>query len=162
MRIIIENQQNKLEINESIYDLIKKSVEVSLKLEEFDTLSEINILLVDNVRIRDINEEHRSVDKETDVLSFPMLDVVNGKVESNPWDYDLESNMLLLGDIVVSLEMVKKQSEQYGHSFERELAFLITHGVFHLLGYDHIDEEQESVMIGKQEEVLDMMGLKRS
>lgn len=159
--VIIENLQDKIEVNENINNLIREGTELSLKLEGFEISSEISVLLVDNEKIREMNKEYRQVDAPTDVLSFPMVDMVEGKMESDTGDYDLDEELLLLGDIVISLEMAEKQAGEYGHSFERELAFLLTHGVFHLLGYDHESEEEERIMLGKQEAVLEQMGLKR-
>ena len=161
MEILIENLQDKVEIDDKLYKLLEKSVEVSLQQEEFLAPSEISILLVDNDKIREINKEQRNVDKPTDVLSFPMVDMVNGKIQKDEGDFDLDENLLLLGDIVISLETATAQAMEYGHSLDRELAFLTTHGVFHLLGYDHMEAEEEKLMIGKQESVLQEMGLTR-
>jgi len=161
MSVLIENLQRKMEITENINSLISRAVEISLKQEKFDIPSEVSVLLVDDEQIRDINKEHRNIDKPTDVLSFPIVDMVEGKIVSDEGDMDMDENLLLLGDIVVSLETTELQAREFGHTFDRELAFLVTHGVFHLLGYDHEDEEGESRMMGKQEAVLAQMGLKR-
>ncbi len=162
MEIQIENMQSELEVTDRIVELIKRAVESSLALEKFELPSEVSIILVDDNKIREINREHREIDKPTDVLSFPMVEIQEGEIISDEGDFDLEEELLLLGDIVVSMETAQKQAYEYGHSFERELAFLVTHGVFHLLGYDHTDPDQEKKMIGKQEEVLALMGLKRN
>jgi probable rRNA maturation factor len=161
MDIQIENMQDKIEVTARMTELIRKAVETSLELEKFNVPSEVSILLMEDCGIREINREHRKIDKPTDVLSFPMVEMHDGKIISHEGDFDLEEELLLLGDIVISLETAKRQAEEYGHSFERELAFLTTHGVFHLLGYDHMEPEEEENMIGKQEKVLDLMGLKR-
>lgn len=161
MAILIENMQDKTEITEKITDLLKKAIELSLQQEGFDTPSEISVLLVNDEEIQEINREQRNLDKPTDVLSFPMVEMEQGEMLSNEGDYDLDENLLLLGDIVISMETTQRQAEEYGHSLERELAFLVTHGVFHLLGYDHLEEKEEQVMIGKQEAVLEAMGLTR-
>lgn len=162
MTIFIENLQNKIAITDNIDGLLKRAVEFSFALEKFTLPSEISFLLVDNGYIQEINKEHRGIDRPTDVLSFPMLEIKNGKIDIDIGDYNMDENNLLLGDIVISMERVKTQAEEYGHSFDRELAFLATHGIFHLLGYDHMDEQTEKVMMEKQEEVLDFMGLKRT
>ncbi len=159
MQILIENEQDKVEISDAIDNLIKKASELSLALEGFTLPVEISYLYVDNDRIKDMNKEFRDVDKATDVLSFPMLDIEEGKLSSSEGDYDYEEECIMLGDIVISLEMTKKQAEEYGHSFERELAFLATHGMFHLLGYDHEEPSEEKRMMEKQEAVLEQMGL---
>lgn len=161
MPIIIENLQNKIEITEEITEIIKSAVEKSLQSEGFELPSEVSILLVEDAEIQEINKVQRKIDKPTDVLSFPIVDMLDGKIISNEGDFDIEEEALLLGDIVISLETAARQAEEYGHSFERELAFLVTHGIFHLLGYDHPDQIQEKRMMDKQEEVLNQLGLKR-
>ncbi len=161
MEIQLENMQDKVEITEDIVELIKKTIELSLNLEKFTLESEVSVLLVDDNEIRQINREHREIDRPTDVLSFPMVEMQDGEIISDEGDFDLEEELILLGDIVVSMETCVRQANEYGHSIKRELAFLITHSVFHLLGYDHMEPEQEKKMIGKQEEVLALMGLKR-
>lgn len=161
MPALIENLQEKIYTTDEILKIIEKVVELSLKLENFEILSEVSITLVDNQRIQEINKEHRQIDKPTDVLSFPMLEFSEGEVLQTCGDFDFDENLLLLGDIVISLEMAKKQSEEYGHSFEREVAFLTAHGMFHLLGYDHMVEEEEKIMMSRQEAVLEQLGLVR-
>lgn len=161
MEVIIENIQDKVNFTEKMKDLIDKAIEKSLYLEGFKIDSEISVLLVDDERIREINREQRNIDKPTDVLSFPIVNIVEGKINPGIGDYDMENGLILLGDIVISLETAVKQAEEYGHSLERELAFLVTHGVFHLLGYDHQDREQEKRMMSKQESVLKSLGLSR-
>lgn len=159
--LIIENIQDRVEFTDELSLLIEKAIEESLKLEGFEKPSEISVLIVDDERIRGINKEQRNIDKATDVLSFPMLDMENGELLCEDWDYDPEGNYILLGDIVLSLETAKRQAEEYGHSLEREVAFLTTHSMLHLLGYDHMEEDEEKTMIEKQEMVLTKMGLRR-
>jgi metalloprotein, YbeY/UPF0054 family len=159
--IIVENEQNKYEFTDELNALLKKAVEGSLALESFEVPSEISVLLVDDEEIREINKEQRDIDRATDVLSFPMTSMVNGVMEEDTGDYDMDEELLLLGDIVISMETTQRQAEEYGHSFEREFAFLVTHGMFHLMGYDHMVPEEEKIMIGKQEEVLKKIGLTR-
>jgi len=159
MLIFLENEQNKFELTEEIENLIKKAIELSLIKENFNIHSEISVTLMDDEGIRKVNKEYRNIDAPTDVLSFPLVEMHEGKIISNIGDYDLDEDAIILGDILISLEMVQKQANEYQHSFERELAFLVTHGVYHLLGYDHQDEESEKLMIGKQKEVLKEMGL---
>lgn len=160
-KIIVENEQDDIEFTDELNSLLNRAVEGSLESEGFEIPSEVSILLVDDDNIREINKEQRKIDKATDVLSFPMVQMVNGAMEEDTGDYDLDEELLLLGDIVISMETVERQAKEYGHSFERELAFLTTHGMFHLLGYDHENSEEEKVMIGKQEEVLKKIGLSR-
>jgi probable rRNA maturation factor len=161
MTVLIENMQEKINVTDEINTLIKTVIELSLELDNFYVLSEVSVVLVDNERIQGINKEHRQIDKPTDVLSFPMLDFSEGDIMQTSGDVDLDENLLLLGDIVISMEMAKKQSEEYEHSFEREVAFLTAHGIFHLLGYDHMEEEDEKIMMGKQETVMEKLGLVR-
>ncbi len=160
--ILIENLQKKFAITDNINGLLNRAVETSMQIEGFNIPSEVSITLVDNASIREINKQYRGIDKPTDVLSFPLLEGSNGKLEIKEADYNKDEKLLLLGDIVISLEMAVTQSEEYGHSFERELAFLTTHGMFHLLGYDHEEEDEAKIMFGKQETVLLQMRLQRN
>jgi len=159
--IIVDNEQTKIEFTDELNELLKKAIEGSLALENIKIPCEISVLLVDDESIREINKEQRDIDKSTDVLSFPMTTMVNGVMEDDTGDYDMDEELLLLGDIVISMETTKRQAEDYEHSFEREFAFLTTHGMFHLMGYDHMVPEEEKVMMSKQEEVLKNIGLTR-
>ncbi|WP_010244060.1 rRNA maturation RNase YbeY [Acetivibrio cellulolyticus] len=159
MTVLIEDLQNKIKVSDEMVELVKRAVNSSLEFEKFSIPSEISVMFVDDEGIREINREHRSIDKPTDVLSFPIVDMYEGVINSDDGDFDLDEDLLLLGDIVISLEMTKLQAQEYGHSFERELAFLLTHGVFHLLGYDHDSPEREEKMISKQYGVLEILNL---
>ena len=115
-----------------------------------------NVTFTDNDGIREINKEYRDIDKETDVLSFPMTD------EGEEFTVNPETGCKMLGDIVISVEKALAQAEEYGHGFKREIAFLTVHSMLHLLGYDHEkSEEEEKEMFGKQEIVLEALGLGR-
>lgn len=160
--ILFENDQEKVIINENIENLIEKTIQRCMKAEKLDKEYEVSVTIVDDDEIREINKEHRDIDKATDVLSFPMVDFCNGELISDEGDYDLENDLLMLGDIIISAETAQRQSQEYGHSIEREIAFLTAHSCFHLLGYDHMTEEDERVMIEKQEAVLTGMGLARN
>ncbi len=159
--IYIEDEQTVIMVKEEQLNLLKKTVMQCLKNEGFKLGCEINILLTDNEYIRQLNKQHRDIDKSTDVLSFPMADIKNGEIMSDQGDIDMDEGLLLLGDIIISMETALKQSEEYGHSLERELAFLTAHGVFHLLGYDHLERDTEADMISRQEAALEKLGLKR-
>ncbi len=159
--VFIENLQDKIKVEEELEKLLERTVKESIKLSDLDAGCEVSITLVDDSKIKEINLEFRNIDSATDVLSFPILEMDEGTVLSTEGDVDRDENLLLLGDIVISLERAEKQAEEYGHTFYREVAFLTTHGVFHLLGYDHMNDEQESKMLGKQEEVLKVLGLAR-
>lgn len=130
-------------------DLVKVIEKVSELLGVESSI--VSIVLVDNEYIHKINKEYRNVDRETDVISFAFMDD-----DTNP-----ESGVTDLGEIYISLEKAHSQSKEYGHSFKRELCFLLTHGLLHLLGYDHMTEEDEKEMFGLQEEVLNSLGIGR-
>ena len=117
----------------------------------------INIVLTNPKNIKRINKEYRNIEKETDVLSFPMFEkeeIENMKKNGN----NIED---VLGDIVISIERVKDQAEEYGHSFEREFAYMLVHGFYHLMGYDHMEEEEKRVMREKEEGVLSLLHITR-
>lgn len=126
---------------------------------------EVSVLLVTEEKIREINQETRHLDQATDVLSFPMNEFpVAGDfshLEGLPDAFDPETGELLLGDIVISTDHVKKQAEQYGHSRKREFAFLLVHSLFHLIGYDHMEEAERLQMEEKQRLLLDAAGFTR-
>ncbi len=128
--------------------------------------AEVNLLITDAAAIRVYNREYRDIDKETDVLSFPAVDY------EKPSDFSLveegvsayinpDTQELMLGDIILNADRVISQAKEYGHSEKREFAFLITHSMLHLLGYDHMTEEEEKIMFAKQEAVLEQMGISR-
>lgn len=139
-------------------ELIKTVVETVLKEEKVIQDLEVYITLTHNDNIKKINAEHRNIDKPTDVLSFPMFerDEIPGLKENN------EQVEKMLGDIIVSVEKVREQAEEYGHSFERELAYLVTHGMLHLLGYDHMIEEEKVIMRKREEEILAILDIQRA
>lgn len=133
---------------------------VSRVLEEEKVLPEVDvyITLTNNEEIHKINKEYRDVDRPTDVLSFPMYERDEIAGLKNDTDDEIEK---ILGDIIVSIEKVREQAEEYGHSFERELAYLVTHGMLHLLGYDHMIEEEKAVMRIREEEILETLNITR-
>lgn len=156
MDVIIENQQEKVDFHEAIGRLIKKSIEEALKYEGLDFIDEVDVLLVDNEAIRILNKEFRDVDKETDVLSFPMYngieDIISQRESLAP---------MLLGDIVISLERAKAQGLDFGHGIEREVSYLTVHSILHLLGYDHMQENDKKVMREKEKNIMMHMGIER-
>lgn len=157
MKIItfLSNEQEKTAPPEDIEHLIEICTAAALEEEGIDDTAEVSVTLVDNEGIRELNREHRDIDRETDVLSFPLGD-------DDGYEVDPDNDAIMLGDIVISLEKAAQQAEEYGHSYRREVAFLITHSLFHLLGYDHVNsEEEEKIMFGKQEKVLDKLGITR-
>lgn len=138
--------------------LIEKVVSTVLEMEQIKKKLDVYITLTNNENIRKINAEHRKIDKATDVLSFPMFD--RAEIDSLKVE-DEEEFEDILGDIIVSVEKVREQAEEYGHSFERELAYLVTHGMLHLLGYDHMIEEEKVVMRKREEEILGALEITR-
>lgn len=146
--------------------LIKKVIEQALEYEKCPYEVEVNIILTNNEEIKEVNSEYRSIDKPTDVLSFPMVtyDIPGdfSKVEQSVEHcFHPETGELLLGDIMISVDKIFEQAENYGHSTERELGFLVAHSVLHLCGYDHMEEEERKIMEAKQREILDFIGLVR-
>lgn len=132
-------------------DLLKEIVGFVLKKERVDKPI-VNIILVDNQMIHKINKEYRNIDRETDVISFALEDdhsVINA------------SDYRILGDIYISIDKAKEQAKNYKHSFKRELCFLAVHGIYHLLGYDHMTKSEEEIMFQKQKEVLDEFDIKK-
>ena len=127
-------------------------IEQALKTLGIEDDVEVSCVLVDDERIHEINREYRHIDRSTDVISFAMEDNDQFYVEGMP---------RTLGDIFISVDHAKKQAEEYGHSLRREMCFLFTHGILHLLGYDHMTEADEKVMFAKQEEVLNSYGITR-
>lgn len=152
MEILINNEQDKVNIPENMTNILKDVVCECLTLENKDTNYEVSITFVDDDRIRELNRDYRNVDKPTDVLSFPMYDDIS---EEEMFDVCDEINSeLLLGDIVISLETALVQSEEFGHSLDREIAYLTAHSMFHLLGYDHMEETEKFKMREKEKEVM--------
>ena len=128
-----------------------------------DVTLAVEFLQVDETEIRRLNAETRGIDKVTDVLSYPTLDNIKGKrllKKDYPYDMDEEGN-LLIGSVVVCEKRAREQAEEYGHSFERELHYLLVHGVMHCLGYDHMQEDEKAEMREKEETVLTKLGIKR-
>lgn len=147
-------------------ELITKVVFHVLKEENCPYEVEISITLTDNCEIRRMNREFRNIDTDTDVLSFPMIEFsVPGKfkfLEQRKEEFfNLETENLIMGDIVISLEKAKEQALFYGHSLKREIGFLTAHSVLHLCGYDHVEEEERSRMEQKQSDILTAMGILR-
>lgn len=141
-------------------------VEVERAVEGFvqtDTPLAVELIFVDEEEIREMNARERGVDKVTDVLSFPSLDGIKGKPlfgEDYPYDIDEEGN-LFVGSIAICVKRAKEQAEEYGHSYERELHYLLVHGILHCLGYDHIEEADKTEMREKEEQILGKMKITR-
>lgn len=159
LEVFMENTQEAYPVDDALQQLIERVIQKALEYEGFDKPVEVSVLLVDDTQIQEINNEFRQLDKPTDVLSFPMLDFSGGRVIDNVGDSYLGT--VVLGDIVVSLQRASAQAEEYGHSFSREVGFLVCHSVLHLLGYDHETEDDRAVMRQKEEAVLELLELTR-
>lgn len=165
--IYIDNRQNKIDITKELDDTIKKVIDYGLKAEGLDIPYEISVIFIDNNEIKAINKEQRNIDKVTDVLSFPMLEYPKGKVYKDIYfnykfeDMYLDAGKLIIGDIALSLEKAKEQSMEYKHSFIRETMYLTVHSVLHLLGYDHMDENEKKIMRRREEEILKEFDIRR-
>ena len=147
-------------------ELAERVVEFCLEYSAFPYEAEVNLTLTDNDGIHQINKEFRQIDHPTDVLSFPMLNYETpgdfsflDDEDSN--DFNPDSGEAMLGDIIISVDKVFEQAESYGHSVEREYAFLITHSMLHLFGYDHMEENEAKIMEEKQKDILQQMNILR-
>ena len=142
---------------------LKKCIEATLEAEHVSVPCEINVLVADNQTIRAINKAYRNIDRETDVLSFPMFQFEPGKLPKNLTEYlDPETGLLPLGDMAISYEKAKAQAEEFGHSAKRELGYLTIHSILHLLGYDHVDEgPMKKQMRAREEAICRMIDLER-
>ena len=159
MTVLFNNEYNDNSINiEYFFEDIKKVIKESLVFENFNLNCEISVYFVDNKKIKEINKNFRNIDSPTDVLSFPQIEFVENFEKF--LDYN-ENNEIILGDIIISVEKAIFQANEYGHSLEREIMFLVVHSMLHLLGYDHIVKEQEEIMFKKQEKILNNLGFTR-
>ena len=155
-KVLITNDQNVVKVPSGLRILIRCSCNAVLDFEHFDGPAEISVTFVDNSRIHELNREYRGKDSATDVLSFPLG-------ENGEYDIDEDNGCKLLGDIVISMERAMEQAELYGHSLQREVAYLTVHSMLHLLGYDHEAGGLEAVrMREKEEAVLIQLGLPRT
>ena len=147
-------------------EVARKVVDFSLEHEGFPYEAEVNLTLTDNDGIWAINKQFRQIDRPTDVLSFPMLSYetpgdFSFLSEENDDDFNPDTGEVILGDIIISVDKVKEQAREYGHSLKREFAFLITHSMLHLFGYDHMEPDEAAVMEDHQRKILDALDIKR-
>ena len=148
-----------IEENKKQEDIIEKVVKKCFEIENLENSKlYISITLTTPSNIRKINKEYRKIDNPTDVLSFPMFEKeeLDEKIEKQDFEYED-----ILGDIIISIEQVKIQADEYGHSFERELAYMLVHGFYHLMGYDHMEEGDKVLMRQKEENILNMLEITR-
>lgn len=157
LNIYIRNNQRKYVVDEKIKETFRNLVKEAVSHEKIMVPIEISITFVNNKSIKKINNEFRKINKPTDVLSFPMYekDELKNVIALNI------NEVILLGDIIISLEKAYEQADEYGHSFEREVSYLFVHGLLHLLGYDHIKKDESVIMRTKEEEILELMNLPR-
>jgi len=147
-RILIDNVQDKHEFCDKLRGVVNRAIEATLVYESFGKPAEVSVVITDDEHIRELNNEYRGIDKPTDVLSFPLLDLELAA-----------SGTVALGDVVISLERAVAQAEEFGHSVEREVGFLTAHSVLHLLGYDHeTDDAADEDMRRRQREIMERVG----
>lgn len=152
-KIELINSQKVYKITPQIKALVKEACATVLECEDFSSAAEVSVTFVDDEQIKELNNQFRNIDSSTDVLSFPLGD-------GGVWDINPQTNRYLLGDVVLSMQHAEAQSDLYGHSLEREVAYLTVHSMLHLLGYDHVNGEDERKIMRKREEIaLEKMGL---
>ncbi|MDU0963815.1 MAG: rRNA maturation RNase YbeY [Peptostreptococcus sp.] len=152
MEIIFDDRQTYKKIDEDILDKVERVMLAVLDYEDYDDNYEVSLSFVDNEEIRNLNRDFRNIDRVTDVLSFPMF---------SDDEFDIEYEEESLGDIVISIQRADEQAEEFDHSLEREICFLVCHSMFHLLGYDHMEEEEAKDMHRREEEVLNGLDITR-
>ncbi|MGO1368129.1 MAG: rRNA maturation RNase YbeY [Senegalia sp. (in: firmicutes)] len=143
MEVYIDNRQTKILLDENIKTIVENVIKECLEYEDFGFNYEISVSFVDNTEIKELNKRFRAKDIETDVLSFPMEDELEG-----------ENYIPILGDIIISAEEASIQAKEFGHGLEREIAYLTAHSMFHLMGYDHLNEEEKLLMRKKEKDVM--------
>jgi probable rRNA maturation factor len=143
VNVYFDDRQDKLEISQELMDSMIEVIKIALVMENQTLESEVSVSFVDNNEIQNLNSDFRGKDMPTDVLSFPMGEDEFGMEEE-----------VILGDIVISCERALEQSADFGHSFEREMLYLTAHSILHLLGYDHMIEEEKVIMRGKEKEIM--------
>ena len=154
IKIYFTDEQSSFRVSSRLKRLLRRAVTETLFYEGFCNCCQVSVTFTDNEGIRALNAQYRGIDRETDVLSFPLTDFEGGEEPC------IDEPEVMLGDIVLSLEKTQAQSEEFGHSFEREAAFLCVHSMLHLLGYDHVNsEEEDKEMRRRQREILTRMGL---
>ena len=155
VKVLITNEQKAVKIPTGIRILLRRCCNAVIKLENSTGEYEVNITFVDNEKIKELKKNYRNIDSATDVLSFPMGE--NGDYPTNP-----ETGFKIIGDIIISVERAVMQAEEYDHSLRRELGFLTTHSMLHLLGYDHVNGGIEAAkMREREEEVMELVGQPR-
>ena len=153
LMIYFSDEQNKIKLTNRFMLLIREAIVRTLEFEGVGGQNEVSVTFTDNEGIHELNKQYRNIDRPTDVLSFPQIDYENGEEIG-------DEEPAMLGDIVLSLERAREQAAEFGHSFERECAFLCAHSTLHLLGYDHeLSDEDDADMRRRQHDIMDRMGL---
>ena len=165
MTIDFENESG-TDLGLELYEIAEEVISCALDYMNCPYEAQVSLLITDNNEIRIMNRDHRQIDRATDVLSFPMKEYeIPGDfsvLEEECTDcFEPDTGELMLGDIVISADKVKEQAEEYGHSVKREYAFLITHSMLHLMGFDHMTEEDAKEMERLQEEILNQLNITR-
>ncbi|WP_026893675.1 rRNA maturation RNase YbeY [Clostridiisalibacter paucivorans] len=148
MDLLLDNRQQEIEITNEMIEMLKEVIKECLNIESRTEDYELSISIVDDNEIMKLNKIYMGKDRPTDVLSFPMED-----------NTLFDGQLPMLGDIVISAITAKRQSEEFGHSFEREMAYLTAHSMFHLMGYDHMEEQEKNIMREKEKQVMKNLGL---
>lgn len=166
MTIYLEDKVDFFEAHPGLYEKVEQVVNRCLDEEKVPYEVEVSLSVVDLNRIHEINKDYRQVDRPTDVLSFPQIEPWHiGYINWDQVDFsgcvNFDTDEVMLGDIILCAEKANEQAESYGHSLEREVCFLVAHSMFHLLGYDHMTEEDEKSMVTKQESVLQYLSILR-
>ncbi|MEK4222972.1 rRNA maturation RNase YbeY [Bacillus sp. FSL W8-0223] len=156
MSLMIDLIDETNELKQEDLELVEQLLQFASEKEGIQEESEVSVTFVDNQRIQEINRDYRHKDQPTDVISFALEETDEEEVEIIGEDMPR-----VLGDIIISVPKAREQAHDYGHSFQRELGFLAVHGFLHLLGYDHMTEEEEKIMFSRQREILNEYGLKR-
>lgn len=155
MQIDFDGIEEKKEYSNIINQVLEKCYDVENLVE---SKLYINIILTNPQTIKKINKEYRNIDKETDVLSFPMFEKEELEEIMKKQEFNIQD---ILGDIIISIPRVEEQAKEYEHSFERELAYMVVHGFYHLMGYDHMEEEEKRIMREKEENILKQLDITR-
>ena len=158
-QIYVEDLRENPALTDEMTSLLMNTVTKTLEYEKIDTPCFVSVSIVDSGEIKSLNKEHRGVDSVTDVLSFPVVNLIDGSYEEDAGDFF--EGRLILGDVVICAERADEQSKEFGHSIEREMGYLTCHSVLHLIGYDHEDETEREIMRQKEEAVMEIVNLKR-
>lgn len=158
-QVYVEDLRENAEPSDELASLLESTVTHTLEHEQIDTACLVSISIVDAAEIQALNKEHRGIDSVTDVLSFPVVNLLDGSACDDAGDY--YEGRLILGDVVLCADRAKEQAEDFGHSIEREMGYLTCHSVLHLIGYDHEDDGEREIMRAKEEAVMKLMNLKR-